>query len=147
MQAQAGMEEERWTDGTEEIEGRTQAEDPFSVFCLFGSTSSYTGHRDEKKEFPSNSHHTKAHHFSTTSLLLLFPPHGNLCFACPKPTPLYSVLERLTSALSMAAAKSQTAPLEGTPALPLSGGAGGPGSHHITSHRSGDPPFRVHLLA
>lgn len=76
MQAQAGMEEERWTE-QRRWEGRTQAEDPFSVFCLFGSTSSYIGRREEKKELP-NSHHTKAHHFSVKFLLLVFPPYGNV---------------------------------------------------------------------
>lgn len=49
MQAQAGMEEERWTE-QRRWEGRTQAEEPFSVFCLFGSTSSYVGQREEKKK-------------------------------------------------------------------------------------------------
>lgn len=78
MQAQAGMEEERWTE-QRRWEGRTQAEEPFSVFCLFGSTSSYVGQREEKKKKGVTiNHHTKARHFSTKFLLLLLPPYGDL---------------------------------------------------------------------
>lgn len=65
MQAQAGMEEERWTEQGR-WEGRIQAEEPFSVFCLFGSTSSCISHREEKGV--TISHHPKVHNFSTELL-------------------------------------------------------------------------------